>query len=129
MKLRSGRQYKSDLSDVLGILAEHEKRGNLITIQHIQKAVTDLYGDWNALPEASRSFIYNVMQDGCFSKLYEQTIICEKETKELLIKFEQEHPGVTKEVNVNEIAGKLQKKSNRASVLAKLREIKQGTEQ
>ena len=27
MKLRSGRQYKSDLSDVLGILAEHEKRG------------------------------------------------------------------------------------------------------
>ena len=26
MKLRSGRQYKSDLSDVLGILAEHEKQ-------------------------------------------------------------------------------------------------------
>ena len=26
MKLRSGRQYKSDLSDVLGILAEHEKK-------------------------------------------------------------------------------------------------------
>ena len=26
MKLRSGRQYKNDLSDVLGILAEHEKR-------------------------------------------------------------------------------------------------------
>lgn len=25
MKLRSGRQYKSELSDVLGVLAEHEK--------------------------------------------------------------------------------------------------------
>ena len=31
MKLRSGRQYKSDLSDILGILAEHEKRGTPIT--------------------------------------------------------------------------------------------------
>lgn len=27
MKLRSGRQYKNDLSDILGILAEHEKKG------------------------------------------------------------------------------------------------------
>ena len=45
MKLRSGRQYKSDLSDVLGILAEHEKRGTPITMEQIRKAVTDLYGD------------------------------------------------------------------------------------
>ena len=33
MKLRSGRQYKSDLSDILGILAEHEKRGTPITLE------------------------------------------------------------------------------------------------
>ena len=37
MKLRSGRQYKSDLSDVLGILAEHEKNGNPITLERIRK--------------------------------------------------------------------------------------------
>jgi len=124
MKLRSGRQYKSDLSDVLGILAEHEKKGNPITLERIEKAVSDLYEDWNSLPEASRNFIYNVMQDGHFSKLYSQTIIGENEINELLIGFEQDYPGVAKEGNVNEIAENLQKKTNRASLLAQLRERK-----
>ena len=124
MKLRSGRQYKSDLSDVLGILAEHEKNGNPITLERIRKAVSDLYEDWNALPEVSQNFISNVMRDGHFGELYAQTIIGEKETKELLIKFEQDYPGVTKEGNVNKIAENLQKGTNRASILAQLRERK-----
>ena len=121
MKLRSGRQYKRDLSDVLGILAEHEKSGKPISLERIQIAVSDLYGDWNTLPEASRNFISNVMQDGNFSELYAQTIIGENETKELLIGFERDYPGITIEANVNEIAENLQKKTSRASVLAQLR--------
>ena len=124
MKLRSGRQYKSDLSDVLGILAEHEKRKQPITMEQIQKAAYDLYGSWEALPAASSAFIENVMQDGHFENLYEEIVNGEKETKALLIRFEQDYPGVTKESNVNEIASNLQKKSDRASVLAKLREKK-----
>ena len=122
MKLRSGRQYKRDLSDVLGILAEHEKSGKPISLERIQIAVSDLYGGWNTLPEASRNFITNVMRDGNFSELYTQTIIGEKETKELLIGFEQDYPGIPIEANVNEIAENLQKKISRASVLAQLRE-------
>ena len=46
MKLRSGRQYKSDLSDILGILSEHQKRGTPISMEQIRKAVSDLYGAW-----------------------------------------------------------------------------------
>ena len=127
MKLRSGRQYKSDLSDVLGILAEHEKKAAPITPEQIQKAVTDLYGNWDALPESSQSFISNAMQDGRFSELFAQTMIGEKETKDLLVDFEQDYPGVTKEANVDEIVENLQKKTNRASVLAQLREKKAST--
>ena len=124
MKLRSGRQYKSDLSDVLGILAEHEKIGQPLTMERIQKAVSDLYGGWNALPEASQNFIANIMRNGRFEELYEQTVKGEQETKELLIRFEQDYPGITKEENVDQIAGTLQKKASKASVLAQLREIK-----
>lgn len=36
MKLRSGRKYKNDLSDILGILAEHEKRKDSIFMEHIE---------------------------------------------------------------------------------------------
>ena len=124
MKLRSGRQYKRDLSDVLGILAEHKKKGSAVSMEQIQKAVSDLYGDWDALPETSRNFITNVMQDGHFEELFAQTVSGEEETKELLIHFEHDYPGIAKESNANEIAGNLQKKANQASVLAKLREKK-----
>ena len=126
MKLRSGRQYKSDLSDVLGILAEHEKQGNPITMERIQRAVSDLYGNWDALPESSRNFISSVMNDGSFTKLYEETIVGENETKELLIGFEQNYPGITREDNVDIIAESLQKKTNRAAILLQLRNRKAG---
>ena len=122
MKLRSGRQYKSDLSDVLGILAEHKKRGTPIIMEQIQKAVTDLYGDWSSLSDMSQTFIENVMADGRFEQLYEQTARGEQETKELLIRFEKDYPGVTKESNVDAIAYNLQKKANKASIIAQLRQ-------
>lgn len=47
MKLRSGRKYKNDLSDVIGILAEHQKRGTPLTLDRINTAVNDLYGGWD----------------------------------------------------------------------------------
>lgn len=121
MKLRSGRQYKSDLSDILGILAEHEKNGTPLTFECLQKAVLDLYGSWNVLPETSRSFIDNVMKKGHFEELYAQIVKGEKETKQLLLDFEVSYPGVAKETNVDSIAENLQRKSNLASVLAELR--------
>lgn len=124
MKLCSGRQYKSDLSDVLGVLAEHEKRGKPIGMECIGKAVCDLYGGWESLPEESRNFIENVMENGHFGELYEQTVRGEAETKDLMIRFEKEYPGIAKEENADEIAGSLQKKASRASVLAMLREAK-----
>ena len=126
MKLRSGRQYKSDLSDILGILAEHEKRGAPVLMEQIHKAVSDHYGGWESLPEASQAFIENVMEDGRYEDLYEQTASAENEVGALLVQFEQNYPDVATDKNVNEIAGSLQKKADRASILAKLREKKAG---
>ncbi|MDY2990871.1 MAG: DUF6036 family nucleotidyltransferase [Hornefia butyriciproducens] len=124
MKLRSGRQYKSDLSDVLGILAEHEKEGTPLSMKQIRKAVTDLYGDWNSLPNASQVFIENVMENSGFEQLYEQITREEQETKELLIQLEENYPGIITRANMNGIAENLQEKADRASILARLRQKK-----
>lgn len=129
MKLRSGRQYKSDLSDVLGILAEHEKRGMPLTMEQIRKAVTDLYGVWTILPDSSQAFIENVMENGRFEQLYEQIAQGERETKELLIHFEQDYPGVTTGSNIDAIAGSLQEKSDKATILAQLRQTRHITDE
>ena len=110
MKLCSGRQYKNDLSDVLGILAEHEKRGTPIRMEQIQAAVQDLYGAWNYLPEASRQFIDRTMANPHPEVLYHQIAIAEKETKESLIDFEHKYPGIANEANVDDIIEALQER-------------------
>ena len=125
MKLRSGRQYKSDLSDVLGILAEHEKNGAPISMERIQTAVTELYGAWDALPETSRAFIDNVMVNGRFTELFAQVQRGEQETKALLTEFTKDYPDVLQQSNVNAIAGNLQDKSDRASILRQLQTMRE----
>ena len=125
MKLRSGRQYKSDLSDVLGILAEHEKNGTPISMERIQTAVTELYGTWNALPETSRTYIGNVMENGHFSELFAQVQFGEQETKALLTEFTKDYPAVLQQSNVDTIAGNLQSKSDRASILRQLQTMRE----
>ena len=69
------------------------------------------------------------MEDGRFEELYEQTASGEKEIGALLVQFEQNYSKVVTGKNVDEIAGNLQKKTDRASILAKLREKKAETEQ
>lgn len=125
MKLRSGRQYKSDLSDILGILLEQKNKGQPLSMELIQKAVADLYGEWNSLPESSQIFIESVMSHDDFEALYSQIASIEKETRENLVLFEKAYPGIAKQSNINEITEGLQKKTARESVLELLRE-KQG---
>ena len=122
MKLRSGRLYKSDLSDVLGILAEHEKRGNSITLEQIQKAAVNLYGDWKAIPVVSREYIRVVMERGNFQELYAETLSSERETKARLVQFEQSYPGVLDENNVDSVTESIQRKSDRDSIIKLLLE-------
>jgi len=114
MKLCSGRQYKNDLSDVLGILAEHKKSGNPITMEQIQAAAQDLYGDWDYLPESSRDFIARTMANAHPETLYDQIAAAEKETKATLIDFERQYPGVANEANASDIIRSLRERKNSA---------------
>lgn len=113
MKLRSGRKYKNDLSDVIGILAEHEKKGTPITLEKIDTAVTNLYGDWNAFPEDSKPFIEVALENGDFENVYTSVKNDEIESKDILIGFEKDYPKVAKESNINDILKTLKAKRNK----------------
>lgn len=113
MKLRSGRKYKNDLSDIIGILAEHENRGNPISKGKIDMAVCNLYGSWDGFPEDSVSFINDALERGSYKAIYAAVREEEKNSKDLLVQFEEKYPGVTMQSNVNEILASLKaKKSN-----------------
>ena len=122
MKLMAGRKYKNDLSDIVGILAEHEKQGKPISFEMINKAATNLYGNWEALPSDSREFIEGVMEKGNFEQLYKVVSEEEKKSKETLIEFQQNYPGVTTTENVDSILSNLKKRqSSKDEILSKLK--------
>ena len=124
MKLKSGRAYKNDLSDIVGILYEHERLGNPITLDSVKKATEELYDSWENISEQSRTFIADIFENNDLQTLYDKVCRDEKETKKDLIVFQQEYPGVMNEENVNDIAGNLSVARDKDSILAKLREKK-----
>ena len=113
LKLRSGRKYKNDLSDVIGILAEHEKRGTPITLEKIDTAVVNLYGGWNDFPEDSKPFIEDALKNGNLENIYASVKNGEIESKDILIGFEKDYPKVAKESNINDILKSLYERKHR----------------
>lgn len=108
MKLKSGRKYKNDLSDIIGILAEHEKISRPITWDSIDLAVQHLYQGWDGIAEDAIAFIQNVFKTGNYIELFEQLQEQEKRARDVLIEFQQESPNAVTESNVDAILKQLQ---------------------
>ena len=113
MKLRSGRQYKNDISDIIGILAEHEKRGDSITYEKIDKAVVNLYGSWNEISADSVKFIKDALTDGDYEQIYIQIRKSEQDAKETLVEFQEQYHDALKEENVDSVLKSLKSKKRK----------------
>lgn len=111
MKLMSGRQYKHDLSDVIGILVEHQNRNDPLSLTDIERAVTNLYDSWEKLPATSQSFIRSAFDHPDLSDIYERINHSEQEAKSILISFEERYPGRTTAENANNIISDAMAKS------------------
>lgn len=110
MKLRSGRQYKFDLSDIIGILWEHEKNRDPLSLERIKKAVEDLYGSYDVLSENMKQFVEKAVRDGKYKETYARVRRAEAENKENLLEYQEEKPGVINDDNVNDIIAALRRK-------------------
>ena len=108
MKLMSGRVYKYDLSDIVGILFEHERRGEPVSKESVEDAVGFLYG--NELPEKSKVFFDNIFNDGDYERLYGALRRSEKDNKELLLEVRDDYPGILDTVGVDDILAQVRKK-------------------
>lgn len=110
MKLMAGRQYKYDLSDIIGILWEHDRMGKPITLDRIKIAVNDLYDSYEKLPEHSRAFIERAITDKEYEARYKKVRQMEADNKDILLQFQDNYPGVTNTDNVNDILEAINKK-------------------
>lgn len=105
MKLMSARQFKNDLSDIVGIIKENLPR---IKLEDIKRACEELYNGYENLPDFSKCFIENLYTS--FNISYEETREKEVANKKLLIDFDDNYPNILNEANVDDMLEKLNKK-------------------
>ena len=112
MKLMSGRQYKNDLSDVVGVLIEQEERQEPLSFETVKRAITDLYDFYDRIPENSRSFIEAIFEKEDLRAFYKECRMLEMENKDVLVNFEADYPGVLNGDNLAEILKAARDKKN-----------------
>jgi hypothetical protein len=110
MKLMSGRQYKYDKSDVIGILWEHRKNGNPIEKKDIERAAKTLYGETAQIPESSRQLLDGVFLGGDYEALYKQIRANEKQAKQDLVDFERDYPNTLKDDIIDNVIEQARRK-------------------
>lgn len=107
MKLMAYRQYKHDISDIVGILREQKNAGDPLTFERIDTAVKDLYDDWENLPAEAREMIRSILATEDLDELYEAYSSAEQAAKEVLLDFESGYPNVLAEDNLSDILSHL----------------------
>ncbi|MDR1541937.1 MAG: hypothetical protein LBU32_28940 [Clostridiales bacterium] len=109
MKLMSGRLYKNGLSDIAGILLEHQRSNEPIERSAIEAAIKNLYGD-AVLPETSTELLNASFVRENYEQLYNESLESEKISKEILLKFEHDYPNALKSENISGIIEQAKKK-------------------
>jgi hypothetical protein len=72
MKVRSGRNYKYDLSDVVGIIKSHFEAGTPLTLEKIDTAMNNLYGGWEEADDYAKSIVLEALDSDNREELYTQ---------------------------------------------------------
>ena len=127
MKLMSGRAYKYDLSDIVGILREHQLNNTPISRKDVEVALTALYDKDVNLSAASIELLDIAFNHQDYEELYLQTRNLEIETKKRQIAMNKEVT-LIKEESANykfEIQNQEHTTTQKQSLLKKLEEKKQ----
>ena len=110
MKLMSGREYKYDMSDVIGIIKEHNERSNPLDKSEILKAFQELYGDSSAMPLVSQELLNEAFEYNDLGLLYRKYREVEEQNKSLLTDFETKYPKAINAENLTSILDGLKQK-------------------
>ncbi len=110
MKLKSGRRYKNDLSDIVGILSAHSNKGEPLNYEQINQAICNLYGSWDGISSEARTFILSVLKESDNPELYEKYRATEKEAKNILLEIDRQYPNMLNDESIDAIFEKVRRK-------------------
>ena len=107
MKLMSGRKYKNDISDIVGIINACRNNKKDITFQIISTAVEKLYGSWDNIEKDMVDILNKVLNTQNLKELYDETIKIELNSRQQLLDFNNEYHNSLNEANINDILNML----------------------
>lgn len=87
MKMVSGRVYKNDLSDIVGILLAEQQNGNTINKEKIEKSIYQLYGSLRIVHEDIYKSVYRILNKGNLNEIYNFYLESEKNAKEQMLQL------------------------------------------
>lgn len=103
MKLKSGRQYKKDLSDIAGIVYEQQAAGKPLTYEMINTAVLNLYGGWEQISDYSREILDKILKCKDLKALFVELSEDEAKAKAALSEVAKKYPDAVTKDNVNDV--------------------------
>ncbi len=106
MKLMSGRRYKKDFSDIIGILGEQERMGEPLSYQQIDCAVKNLYGGWDNISEYAIQVLKAALDSENLKELFMEKEREEALSKQAVLQVQKYEREKVKESNVDEIIQK-----------------------
>ena len=109
----SGRRYKKDLSDIVGILSEQERMGEPLSYQQIDCAVRNLYGEWDNISEYAIQLLKAALDSENLTELFMEQEQEEALSKQAVLRVQKYEKKKVNESNVDAIIQRaLSKKKN-----------------
>lgn len=103
MKLMSGRQHKKDLSDIAGIMYEQQMAGKPLTYEKIDKAVCNLYDNWDGISDYAKNTLSRIMSCKDLEKLFIELSEDEISAREALTEVAKKYPKAIRQDNINDV--------------------------
>ena len=113
MKLVSGRRYKKDLSDIIGILYEQQKQSKPVTLEMIDRAVLELYYSWDSVDAYAKAVLEKALASDDLASLFEAQMAEEAQAKDAVLEIDKKYPDLITADNINDIIEQARKKKNK----------------
>jgi len=106
-------ESENDLSDIVGILWEHQKSGTPISREAIDAAIATLYGVDAELPPVSTKTLDDCFAGVDFGLAYHEIREREEQAKDVLLDFDKAYPGKLKGDTIEAVLEKARMKNQR----------------
>ena len=110
MKLVSGRRYKKDLSDIVGVLNEQQKQNEPLSFEAIDRAMNELYGSWELVDPYAKALLEKALACEDLSALFSAQMEEEMSARESILEIDKMYPDLVTQDNINDIIEKARRK-------------------